>query len=349
MNAFTDFITIVRDEHGQTVVLRPNTCTAVRPSSLPAVPVNSCYSVRARCNELKPTESQTAGPRSPRKLAWRPQRFLHSSCEFRAPHVICCRATRCSCRDGPSRPKRRGYKHLGAHGSGRETRAVVGYTAKNKKDILYPNIPSAIRIIPHGPDIPVLLPPESDTLPSGSRSTETESPMDHTYEPGNTGDDRCFNQSELNDLVKDLNLPKESAELLGSRLKEKKVLAEGTYFSWYWHRQKELVPFLAEEENLVYFQDILAVLKFYNINYNSKEWRFFIDSSKKSLKGEEYNAIHFEASKRPWKCSYGINPGRDIAKGLQLRDVSERMPLLQADEDMRHNLNMPMELGDEDE
>ncbi|KAJ4448463.1 hypothetical protein ANN_10479 [Periplaneta americana] len=32
---------------------------------------------------------------------------------------------------------------------------VAGYTAKNKKDILYPNIPSVIRPIPHGPDIPV--------------------------------------------------------------------------------------------------------------------------------------------------------------------------------------------------
>ncbi|KAJ4434789.1 hypothetical protein ANN_23360 [Periplaneta americana] len=97
-----------------------------------------------------------------------------------------------------------------------------GNNAKNKKDILYPNI----RPVPHGPDIPVPLPPESDTLPSGSRSTETESPVDHIYEPGNTGDDRCFNQSELNDLARDLNLPKESAELLGSRLKEKKVLAQ---------------------------------------------------------------------------------------------------------------------------
>lgn len=164
------------------------------------------------------------------------------------------------------------------------TNKVAGYTANNKKDILYPNIPSAIRPIPHDPDIPVPLPPESDTLSSGSRSTEIESPMDHIYEPGTTGDDRCFNQSELNDLVRDLNLPKESAELLGSRLKEKKVLAEGTYFSWYWHRQKELVPFFAEEENLVYCQDILAVLKFYTINYNFKEWRFFVDSSQKSLK-----------------------------------------------------------------
>ncbi|KAJ4442595.1 hypothetical protein ANN_04183 [Periplaneta americana] len=127
---------------------------------------------------------------------------------------------------------------------------VAGYTAKNNKDILYPNILSAIRPVPHGPDISVPLPPESDTLPSASSRTETESPVDHTYEPDNSGEDRCFNQSEFNDLVRDLTFPKESAELLDSRLKEKKVLAEGTYFSWYRHREKELVPFFAEEENL---------------------------------------------------------------------------------------------------
>ncbi|KAJ4443359.1 hypothetical protein ANN_05027 [Periplaneta americana] len=72
---------------------------------------------------------------------------------------------------------------------------LAGYIAKNKKDILFPNIPSAIRPVPHGPDIPVPLPPESDTLRSASSSTETESPVDHTYEPGNTGDDRCYNQN----------------------------------------------------------------------------------------------------------------------------------------------------------
>ncbi|KAJ4433145.1 hypothetical protein ANN_15402 [Periplaneta americana] len=50
---------------------------------------------------------------------------------------------------------------------------VAGYTAKNKKDIPYPNIPSAIRPVPDGPDIPVPVHPESDTLPSASSSNET--------------------------------------------------------------------------------------------------------------------------------------------------------------------------------
>ncbi|KAJ4433256.1 hypothetical protein ANN_15515 [Periplaneta americana] len=131
---------------------------------------------------------------------------------------------------------------------------VAGYTAKNSKDILYPNISSAIRPVPHGPDIPVPLPPESDTLSCASSSTETESPVDHIYEPDNTGENGCFNQSELNDLVRDLNFAKETAELLGSMLKEKKVMAGGTYVSWYRHREKKH-SFFAEEENLIFAAD----------------------------------------------------------------------------------------------
>ena len=45
---------------------------------------------------------------------------------------------------------------------------------------------------------------------------------------------KLFTQSELNDLVGDLNLPKEYAEDFGSRLKEKNLLADGTLFYYYY-------------------------------------------------------------------------------------------------------------------
>jgi hypothetical protein len=44
---------------------------------------------------------------------------------------------------------------------------------------------------------------------------------------------QLFTQSELNDVVRDLGLPKEKAVLLGSRFKEKNLLAAGTYMYWY--------------------------------------------------------------------------------------------------------------------
>ena len=46
----------------------------------------------------------------------------------------------------------------------------------------------------------------------------------------------CICQIELNDLFRDLNLSKEPAELLASRLSEKHVLRSGTSVSFYQYR-----------------------------------------------------------------------------------------------------------------
>ena len=48
-----------------------------------------------------------------------------------------------------------------------------------------------------------------------------------------------FDQAALNDLIRDL----------GSRLKERNLLASGTTFSWYRHRKQSLIKFFSEGEN----------------------------------------------------------------------------------------------------
>ena len=60
---------------------------------------------------------------------------------------------------------------------------------------------------------------------------------------------QLFTQAELNDLVKELDLPKSSAELLGSRLKEKNLLAPETKVSFYGYREKGRIEFFKMEEN----------------------------------------------------------------------------------------------------
>ena len=47
-----------------------------------------------------------------------------------------------------------------------------------------------------------------------------------------------FTHSELNDLIRELELTAEKSELLGSRLREKNMLASGVKFSWYRNREK---------------------------------------------------------------------------------------------------------------
>jgi hypothetical protein len=89
----------------------------------------------------------------------------------------------------------------------------------------------------------------------------------------------------LSDLIRDLNLSKDSSELLASRLKEKNVLHPGMKIKFYQGREKDFLPFFTKENNLVFCIDIGNLLKKIGLSeYNPSEWRLFIDSSKRSLK-----------------------------------------------------------------
>ena len=93
-----------------------------------------------------------------------------------------------------------------------------------------------------------------------------------------------FSQNELNDLVHDLNLSKSSAELLASRLKERNLLSDARII-FYRNRHQEFLRFFLEEKDLVYCTDIVHLLRKLGVQqYESRDWRLFIDSSKRSLK-----------------------------------------------------------------
>jgi hypothetical protein len=72
--------------------------------------------------------------------------------------------------------------------------------------------------------------------------------------------------------------------LLGSRLKQKNLLAPSTTFSWYRRREKEFVPFFSQDGELVYCNDIPWLITKLNIQHDASKWRLFIDSSKRSFK-----------------------------------------------------------------
>ena len=92
-----------------------------------------------------------------------------------------------------------------------------GYSTKNKKQIRYPNMDWALRLVPHGPGIPIPQAPQSlNDLPSPER--ESEESLSNEFQVDNSSGPQQFSQAELNDLIQDLGLPKQSAELLGSSL-----------------------------------------------------------------------------------------------------------------------------------
>ena len=101
---------------------------------------------------------------------------------------------------------------------------IKEFSRKNKSKISYPVCRSAIKPVPHDPDLLVLQPltEKEDTLSvdeGASTSTESEEDLielDPSFQ--HESSPLLINQERLNDLVCDLYLSKENAEVLGSRL-----------------------------------------------------------------------------------------------------------------------------------
>ena len=96
---------------------------------------------------------------------------------------------------------------------------VKGYNAKTRKGIIYPNINSANRPIPHGPEVPI--PSPLDVVKSSSSSSEPDTQDTHLYQPETKPETepKPLSQSGLDDIVRNLNWPQDSAEYLSSKLK----------------------------------------------------------------------------------------------------------------------------------
>ncbi|KAI6653894.1 hypothetical protein LOD99_3070 [Oopsacas minuta] len=138
---------------------------------------------------------------------------------------------------------------------------ISGFNAKTKSLIKYPNLHSAIRPVPHSIDVPVPKFTNLDVI-SEIDDCETRDSLireDEDFIPcvlSRSNSPQLFNQSELNDLVRDLDLPKESAELLGSRLKEKNLLLPETKFYSYRNREIEFLKYFIMEDGFVFYHDV---------------------------------------------------------------------------------------------
>ena len=112
---------------------------------------------------------------------------------------------------------------------------------KNKHHVQYPDVPSAIRPICHGPDLPVPEPGCNMEHSSDSEySDRTVLAGDDAYKPEEDDQLVLLTQAEFNNLTQDLNLSKESVQLLGSNLKKKHLLVPRTVFYWYQDLMREL-------------------------------------------------------------------------------------------------------------
>ena len=87
---------------------------------------------------------------------------------------------------------------------------VKGFNKKNKQHLQYPSIPPAIRPVPHGDQIPVPVFTKLPSIDEDQLTFSTSSAIsdeEKECEAWDTDRVSLYSQSELNDLIRDLNLP----------------------------------------------------------------------------------------------------------------------------------------------
>ena len=141
-----------------------------------------------------------------------------------------------------------------------------------KEDWYYPDVESARRPIPHCPEVPL---PVFISLPHLTADATLLEVMEDTdsscsnYSSTSVAPEasslstkpKPFSQGQLNDLVRDLNLSRESSEILASRLGEHGILVPETKITFYRNRDDLLIRFFTMEAEFVHCNNIPGLPK----------------------------------------------------------------------------------------
>lgn len=153
------------------------------------------------------------------------------------------------------------------------------------KNVQYAQVPSITKPISHSPSVPYPVCPKRKR----EISVEFDDPTVEDEEPDESAVEferkpKLFTQLELNDLVRDLDLSKQKAEVLASRLKERNLLATDAKITAFRNRHTQFAKYYAKKDNACFCFDINGLFREFGEPYDPSEWRLFIDSSKLSLK-----------------------------------------------------------------
>ena len=116
----------------------------------------------------------------------------------------------------------------------------------------------------------------SGSAPSDSTGSEYES--EENLKP------ILFSQEKLSDLIGDLALSKQKAELLALRLQESNLLQKDVLVSYYRKRNTDLSTVFRADGPLCYCYDITSLFEKLGEDHIASEWRLFQDFSKRILK-----------------------------------------------------------------
>ena len=105
--------------------------------------------------------------------------------------------------------------------------------------------------MPHGDGLPVPEPPDNfvmysdddDIVSSNSEEQQSSASTDADYLPSTDSSNRTITECELNDLIRDLELPKNKAELLASKLQQWNLLHHSVKVTTFRTRNQEYEQF----------------------------------------------------------------------------------------------------------
>ena len=201
--------------------------------------------------------------------------------------------------------------------------SVVGFSIKTQRIIKYPDCRSALKPVPHDDKNPKPKPPEQYSCTEVGLqdiSVESTSSSDDTVDPPFMPDyedlpPHKLNQGELNDLCRDLALPKGKSELLASRLQQWNMLQRDATVTSLRHRHEAFAIYFKKVDDLSYCTDITGLMEHMNGSYDPHNWRLFIDSGKGMLKAV---LVH----------NGNIKPSVPLAHTAKMKEEYESMKLL---------------------
>ena len=156
---------------------------------------------------------------------------------------------------------------------------------RDRKSLIYPNIPSSLAPVLHSKELPVPQPPPLKAISDDEFSHKEDSDADVDFVEKSPKNVPHFpNQQELDDLIRDLGLTKSNAELLTSRLKEWNLLDPTCKSSIYRKRHERFSKFYTMKDSLCYCSDVTGLFQEIGYEHHPSHWRLFIDSSSRSLK-----------------------------------------------------------------
>ena len=124
-------------------------------------------------------------------------------------------------------------------------------------------------------------------------------------------------QVEVNNLVRNFQLPKTKGQLLGSQLQQWKLLEKNVKVSYYRKSQSNIAKYFSIDVDMLYCKDVCGLIDELQLQHVPELWRMFVDLSKVSLKA----VLLRNGNKHPSNTSCSCSPHeRNLRQNLRFAD-----------------------------